>query len=125
MLNDVGERDVAGNALRDVAPVPGPRVHIDVGTPAQPDIDAIKRMEGEGNEDESPLQDADEGQCVEELDLLGIGKRSIDRFKVRDNVLDQKRANRDDARQRVQATQKIGVALARAKRLHATNRSGR
>ena len=75
VLDDVDEGDEAGDALREIHPVAGPGVDVDVGAAAEGDEDAVERVEGERDEDEDPLEDADERQGVEEEDLLGVGER--------------------------------------------------
>jgi len=45
---------------------------------------------GQRQEDEYPLQHADERQAVEELDLRRVGRGPLERLKVRHQVLDEK-----------------------------------
>jgi hypothetical protein len=66
---------------------------------------------GEGDEDQSPLEDADQRQAVEELDLRGVGGGAFERFEVGEDVLDEKGADGDDAGERVQLAQQERVAL--------------
>ena len=56
----------------------------------------------DGQEDEGPLEDADERQRVEELDLGAIGGGAFEGLEVREQVLDEKGADGDDAQQRMQ-----------------------
>ncbi len=66
VLDDVRERDEAGDALHDVHPVGGPGVDVDVGAAAEGDPDAVEGVEGERDEDEAPLEDADQREGIEE-----------------------------------------------------------
>ena len=104
VLDDVGEGDDAGDALGEVHPVRGPGIDVDVGAAAEGDEDAIAGMEGKGQEDEGPLEHADEREGVEELDLLGVGERAVEGFEVGEDVLDEEGADGDDAGEGVQAT---------------------
>ncbi len=76
-------------------------------------------MEGERDEDEAPLEDADEREGVEELDLLGVGEGAVPGLEVGDDVLDEEGADGDDAGQRMEAPPEEGVALAGAEGLDA------
>ena len=102
MLQDVGERDQAGVALGNVHPVPCPGIVDDVGLAAQPDPDAVDGVIEDGQKDEDPLQHAHQRQAVEELDLLAVGSGALERLEVREQVLEQKCADGDDAQQRMQ-----------------------
>ena len=117
VLDDVGEGDKAGDALGDVHPVVGPGVDVDVDAAAEGDPDAVEGVEGEGDEDETPLEDADEREGVEELDLLGVGEGAVPGLEVGDDVLDEEGADGDDAGEGVQASPEEGVALAGAEGL--------
>jgi len=64
VLRDVGEGDEAGVALGDIEPVAGPGVVDDVRFAAQPDVDAVDPVIEDGQKDEDPLEDADQGQAV-------------------------------------------------------------
>ena len=75
-------------------------------------------MEGEGDEDEGPLEDADERQGVEEEDLLGVGEGAVDGLEVGDDVLDEEGADGDDSGEGVELAPEEGVALAGAEGLH-------
>ncbi len=59
-------------------------------------------MEGEGDEDEGPLEDSDEGQGVEEEDLFGVGERAVEDLEVGDDVLDEEGADGNDSGERVE-----------------------
>jgi len=52
---------------------------------------------GEGDEDESPLEDADERQAVKEADLRGVGSGAVEGFEIGEDVFDEKGADGDDA----------------------------
>jgi hypothetical protein len=58
-------------------------------------------VEGERNEDEGPLEDADEREGVEELDLEAVGDGAVDGLEVGEDVLDEEGADGDDAGERV------------------------
>ena len=73
VLNDVEERDEAGVALGEVHPVASPGVVNDIGFAAQPDVDAIDAVIEDGQEDKDPLEHANQGKAVEELDLCRVG----------------------------------------------------
>ena len=117
VLDDVGERDNPRDALGDVGPVAGPGVHVHIDAAAEGDPDAVAGVEGERNEDERPLKDADQRQAVEEFDLLRVGEGAIPGFEVGDDVLDEKGADGDNAGERMQAAPEIAVAFAGAQRL--------
>jgi len=118
VLDDVNEGDVAGPALNRVQPVPCPGVIDDVAFAAQGNVDAVEGVVGEGNEDESPLEDADQGQRIEEPDLGGVGGWPFECFKVGEDVLDEEGADGDDAGEGVQLAQQEGIALASAERFY-------
>ncbi len=63
VLDDVEEGDDAGDALGEVHPVAGPGVDVDVAAAADGDEDAVEGVVGERDEDEAPLEDADERQA--------------------------------------------------------------
>ncbi len=117
VLGDVGEGDEAGVALGDVHPVAGPGVVDDVGLAAQPDPDAVEGVIEDGQKDEDPLQDADQGQAVEELDLGSVGEGAFEGLEVGEQVLQEEGADGDDAQQRVQLVPEKGGSLAGAQRL--------
>ena len=73
----------------------------------------------DGQKDEDPLQHAHQRQAVEELDLLAVGDGAFERLEVREQVLEQKGADGDDAEQRMQLVPEEGVSLAGAQRLDA------
>jgi hypothetical protein len=75
-------------------------------------------VEGERDEDEDPLQHADEREAVEELDLLGIGEGAVEGLEVGDDVLDEEGADGDDAGEGVEFAPEVGVAFAGAEGLH-------
>src|SRR5208283_3373338 len=77
----------------------------------------VEGVEGERDEDEGPLEDADQGEGVEQTDLLGVGERAVECLDVGEDVLDQERANGDDAGERVQLAPEEGVAEVWAERL--------
>ena len=79
-------------------------------------------MEGEGDEDECPLEHANEREGVEELDLLGVGEGAVEGLEVGDDVLDEEGADGDDAGEGVQLAPEEGVSFTGAERLHASNR---
>ena len=101
VLRDVGEGDEACIALRDVHPIAGPGVVDDVGLAAEPDVDAVDAVIEDGQKDEDPFEYADEGQAVEELDLVAIGDGAFEGFEVGQDVLEEKCADGDDAEERV------------------------
>lgn len=56
---------------------------------------------------------ANQRKAVEELHLLAVGNRAFQRFEVRKQVLDEERADGNDAEQRVQLTPDEAGALPR------------
>ena len=116
VVQDVEEGDHAGPALRGVQPVAGPGILADVRLAAIPDVEAVERVIEQGQEDEAPLQHANERQAGEELDLVVVGLRALGRLGVGDEVLEQECADGNDAGQRVQPAQQERVALAGAER---------
>jgi hypothetical protein len=73
----------------------------------------------DGQKDEDPLEHADQGQAVEELDLRAVGDGAFEGLKVREQVLEQEGADGDDAEQRVQLAPDEGGSLAGAQGLDA------
>ncbi len=116
---DIRKCDQAGVALRQVHPVPCPRVVHNVRFAAQPDVDAIDRVIQNRQKDKNPLQHAHQRQAVEKLHLLAVGDRPLQRFEVREQVLEEKRADGNDAEQRMQLAPDKTRALPRAQRLNA------
>jgi hypothetical protein len=121
VLDDVGEGDEAGDALGEIHPVAGPGVDIYSCPAAEGDEDAVESVEGERDEDEGPLEHADEREGVEELYLQPIRKWPIDGFVVGEDVLDEEGADGDDAGERVQLAPEEGVALAGVEGLDAAD----
>src|ERR1035441_1363077 len=116
VLDDVYERDDPGDALGEVAPVAGPGVKIDIYASAEGDPDAVSSVEGQRDEDEDPLQHAHQRQRVEELDLLSVRQRTVERLEVGEEMLQQERADGDDAGERVQPAPEERVAHAGTQR---------
>jgi hypothetical protein len=56
----------------------------------------------QGQEDESPLQHANQRKAVEELDLCTVSCGSFERLEVGEQVLEQECADGDNAQQGVQ-----------------------
>src|SRR5215469_1831001 len=82
-------------------------------------------MVGERDKDEGPLENADEGQGVEEEDLLSVGEGAVDGLEVGDDVLDEEGADGDDSGERVELAPEEGVALAGAEGLNSAKLRGR
>src|SRR5579863_4534888 len=55
MPADINERNESGVALRAVKPIPHPRIRRDVGPAANPDVDAVERMENQRQENSAPF----------------------------------------------------------------------
>ena len=125
VLGDVGEGDEAGVALGGVHPVAGPGVVDDVRLAAQPDLDAVEGVIEDGQKDEDPLQHADQGQAVEELDLGSVGEGAFEGLEVGEEVLEQEGADGDDAEQGVELAPEKGGSLAGAQGLDAAPECGR
>jgi len=102
MLRDVGEGDEAGVALRDVHPIAGPGVVDDVGLAAKPDPNSVDAVIEDGQKDEDPFEYTNQGKAVEEFDLVAIGDGPFVHFEIRKKMLQQERADGDDAEQRVE-----------------------
>src|SRR3954449_6853612 len=79
---DIGERDDAGPALQRVEPVPGPRIIADVALATPPDRQAVSTVKEDGQPDTERFQEDDHRQAAEELNLVGVRLRSIDRGGV-------------------------------------------
>jgi len=90
-------------------------------TAAEGDVETVEGVIGDRQEDEGPLEDADEGESVEEFDLSGVGGGAFEGFKVGDEVFDEECADWDDAGERVQLAEEKGVALAGAEGLDTPN----
>ena len=118
VLDDVGEGDEAGDALGEVSPVAGPGIDVDGGAAAQGDPEAVEGVEGEGDEDEGPLEDANQREGVEQTDLMAVGERAVEGFDVGEDVLDEECADGDEAGEGVQLAPEEGVAGVGAERLN-------
>ena len=97
VLNYVDEGDDAGPALRGIKPIPLPWIIADVRVAAPPDPDPVETVIENRNPDEANFKHEDERQAVQELDLRAVGVRAFEGLRVRDEVLEQKCANGDDA----------------------------
>src|SRR5664280_1022037 len=111
VLADVEDCDEARVALRDIHPVAGPGVIDHVRLAAEPDVDAVESVIQDGQEDEDPLEDADQGQRIEKLDLRSVGDGAFERFEVRQQVLEKKGADGDDAEERMELAPNEGGSL--------------
>src|ERR1700737_1278594 len=80
--------------------------------------EGVDGVEGERDEDEGPLEHADEGQGVEELDLLGVGEGAVDGLVVGADVLDEEGADGDDVVEGMVIQPEEGVALAGAESVY-------
>ena len=120
MVDDVRERDDAGDPLGEVGPVAGPRIDVDAGAATEGDEDAVEGVEGEGQENQGPFQDAHERERVAEFDLLGVGEGAVPGFEVGNDVLEEEGADGDDAGKGVELVPEEGVALACAEGLDAS-----
>src|SRR6185369_17249296 len=94
----------------------------DVRATADGDEDAVEGVVGERDEDQSPLEEADERQPIEKFDLLGVGEGAVDGLEVGDDVLNKEGTDGHDAGERMQPAPEEGVSLASAKRLHTAQR---
>ena len=79
----------------------------------------------DGQEDEGPLEDADHGQAVEELDLSSVGGGAFEGLEVGEQMLEEEGADGDYAEQRVQFAEEKGVSLGGAQGLDAAADGGR
>ena len=125
VLGDVGEGDEAGVALGGVHPVAGPGVVDDVGLAAEPDPDAVEGVIEDGQKDEGPLKDADQGEAVEEFDLGSVGEGAFEGLEVGEDVLDEEGADGDYAEQRVEFVPEKGGSLAGAQGWNSAPEGGR
>jgi hypothetical protein len=69
-----------------------------------------------GQPDAEQLQSHHERKTAQQLDLLGVGGRTPRGKSVGDEMLDQEKPHRNDARERLQAAQQKGISLARPQR---------
>src|SRR5580704_18107923 len=95
--DDVGEGDATGPTLRGVKPVTAPRIFGHVAIAAVPDVEAVASVKQDGQPDAEQLQANHERKAAQEFDLLGVGGGATRGESVREKVLDQESANRDDA----------------------------
>ena len=103
--DDVEENDSAGPALRGKHPVAGPGIFGNVALSAKPDVEAVKRVVENRQPDPEQLQIEDEREAREQFDLFGIRCRAAGRKRIRDEVLDQKCTDGDDAAERMKPAQ--------------------
>src|ERR1019366_1935364 len=82
----------------------------DIRVAAPPDVDAIKAVVKDRDPDEENFQRHDERQAVQKCNLLAVSFRSVESLVVRDEVLEQKGPDGNDARERVQAAPQERVA---------------
>src|SRR6185437_12449498 len=106
------------DTLNEVAPIPCPGIDIHVYTATKGNVQTVQRVKRERDENENPLEDADQRERIEELDLLGVGERSVPGLEVGDDVLHQKRSDGNNAGERVHAAPEKRVALTGAKGLY-------
>ena len=102
MLHDVDERDDAGPTLRGIEPIAGPGIIGDVGLALIPDEDAVEAVVEDRNPNEKKLKQKNEGQAVQKCDLPTIDLGAFEGFSVRDEVLEKKGSNGDNAAEGVQ-----------------------
>ena len=101
MPGDVNEGDKTGVALGGVKPVPYPGIGRDVGFAAYPYIYAVAGVEKHGEEDGGPLNERTEGDGLEVAGhFVVFGGRDED-GAVGPKMFGKKRANGNDAGQRV------------------------
>src|SRR5467141_2677270 len=101
----VEEGDGAGPALRSEHEIAGPGIIRNVAFSAIPNVEAIQRVIENGQPDPEQLQIKDKRKAGEEVDLLGVGSWTAGCKGIRDEVLDEKKADRNNAAERVQATE--------------------
>src|ERR1017187_1855551 len=114
MLHHEDERDDAGPALRRVEPVARPWVIANVGLALIPDVDAIEAVVEDRNPDEEQFEEKNSGQAVQKLDLLAVGDGTFEGFSVRNEVLEKKGPDGDDAADGMQTAQQERSALSSA-----------
>ncbi len=119
VLPYIDDGDEAGVSLGGVHPIAGPGVVDDVGLAAEPDPNAVEAVIEDGQEDEDPLEDTDEGKAVEELDLVAIGDGAFEGLEVGEDVLEKEGADGDDPEQRVELAEEEFVSLGGAQGRHA------
>src|SRR5579864_4336641 len=107
MPRDVSEGNAAGPALCRVHPVASPGIGNRVSISAEPDVEAVERMVGDGKPDAEELKEEHQRKIRQKADLTRISSRAADRGRVRDqDVFEQKRTNWNDSSQRMQPPQK-------------------
>src|SRR5579863_810318 len=112
MPDHVKECDGAGPALRVVHPVACPRVIGDIALAAIPDVKPIERVVENRQPDAEQFQAYDKREAAQQFDLFGISRGSAGREGIGNEVLNKKRADGNDAAERMQTPQEEGITLA-------------
>src|SRR5215471_11010930 len=104
--HDVDERDATGPALHRVHPISGPRISGSVRIAAVPDVETVERVKSDRNPDAEQFQEENEWEIRQKTNLARVRRWSADRGRIRDqNMLEQKRTDRNNAGQRMQSAQ--------------------
>ncbi len=86
-------------------PVAGPGIVGDVALAAEPDVEAVERVVENRQPDPEQLQIENERKAGEQFDLLGVRAGPAGGERVGDEVLNQERAYRNDAAERMKLAQ--------------------
>src|ERR1700722_10497686 len=114
--HDVEEGDTAGPALSGEHPVSGPGIFSNVAFAPVPDIEAVQSVIKNGNPDPEQLKIKDKRKTGEQLHLFGVGARASGGECVGNEMLNQKRAHRNDAAQRMKFAKQKRMSMSRSQR---------
>jgi len=103
--NYVEKNNSARPALGGKHPVAGPGIFGYVALAAKPNVEAVKRVIKNRQPNPEQLQIEDEREARKQFDLFGIRGGSSRCKRIRDEVLDQKCTDRDDATERMKPAQ--------------------
>src|SRR4029077_14555950 len=78
---------------------------------AIPDVEAVEGVVENRQPDAKQFQTYNEGEAGEQFHLLGVGCGAARGKGIRDEVLDQEGANRDDPAERMSAAQEKRMSL--------------
>src|SRR5215472_13772099 len=107
MPADVRERDKPGVALRDIKPIPHPRIGGNVGLPTQPDVHAVERVKQHRQEDNAPLYKRPEWNGLQVSRNLVVLRGVYESRAIRPKVFCQKCPNGKYAGKGMKLSEKI------------------
>jgi len=107
----VNEGDGAGPALQSEHPVARPGIIGDVTLAAEPDVEAVERVVKNRQPDPEQLEVENEGEARQQFHLLGVRTGPAGGERIGDEMLDQERAHRNNAAERMELAEQKRMAL--------------